>query len=246
MGCFILATMQFSNSTDNTGIVERARIIARVDSNQWPTSNIVNSANDRLDKIMNYGIKADRKFQLDDTNHTKLPIGTTDLTATQSDYSFLTDEQGNRIINITRVEVLDDEGIYSRLRVIDQQEVGGALGEFMKTDSAPIYYDKIADNIIRLYPAPETTVSAGLKFYFQRTPSYFVATDTTKQPGFANELHRGVVMQCAYDAAFTLGLENANELAIELAREDLVMTEYFNSRNTDEVKIVKSVVRSSR
>lgn len=238
--------MVFSDTTNLTGIVERARIIARVDATQWPTSRIANSANDRLDKIMSYGISADRRFQLDDSNHTKLPIGTTDLTASQSDYSFLTDEQGNRIINITRIEVLDDTGIYNVLHAIDQQEIGGALGEFHKTPGEPMYYDKIADNVIRLYPAPDTTVAAGLRFYFQRTPSYFVATDTTKEPGFANELHRGIVMQCAYDAAFTLGLKNANELALELAKEDQVMAMYFANRNTDEVKFVRPVIHSSR
>ena len=238
--------MEFSNSSTNSGIVERARTIARVDATQWPTANIVNSANDRLDKIMNYGITADRKFQLDDSNHTKLPIGTTDLTAGQSDYSFLTDEQGNRIINITRVEVMDSDGIYTLLRPKDQQEIGEALDEFLKTDAPPLYYDKIADNIIRLYPTPDETVSAGLKFYFQRTPSYFTASDTTKEPGFANELHRGIVMQCAYDAAFTLGLQNAGELAMELERENVVMREYFMNRNTDEIQNIKAVTRSSR
>lgn len=238
--------MVFSDSTNNTGIVERARIIARVDATQWPTSRIVNSANDRLDKIMSYGISADRRFQLDDSNHTKLPIGTTDLTASQSDYSFLTDEQNNRIINITRIETLDDTGIYNLLEVVDQQEVNGALGEFHKTPGEPRFYDKIADNIIRLYPAPDTTVANGLKFYFQRTPSYFVATDTTKEPGFANELHRGIVVQAAYDAAFTLGLENVSQLALELAKEDKVMEMYFANRNTDEVKFVSPVFHSSR
>ena len=238
--------MVFSDTSGNTGIVERARIIARVDATQWPTSRIVNSANDRLDKIMNYGIRADRRFQIDDSNHTKLPIGTTDLTASQSDYSFLTDEQGNRILNITRLEKLDDQGIYTLLREKDQQEIAGALDEYQKTDGEPLEYDKIADNIIRLYPTPDTTVSAGLKFYFQRSPSYFVSTDTTKEPGFANVLHRGIVMQAAYDAAFTLGLQNTNELAMELALEDQVMKDYFATRNTDTVKVIKGVARNSR
>lgn len=238
--------MVFSDSTNNTGIVERARIIARVDATQWPTSRIVNSANDRLDKIMSYGISADRRFQLDDSNHTKLPIGTTNLVANQSDYSFLTDEQNNRIINITRIETLDDTGIYNLLEVVDQQEINGALGEFHKTPGEARFYDKIADNIIRLYPAPDTSVTNGLKFYFQRSPSYFVATDTTKEPGFANELHRGIVVQAAYDAAFTLGLENVSQLALELAKEDQVMAMYFANRNTDEVKFVRPVYHSSR
>lgn len=238
--------MVFSDTTGDTGILQRARKMARVDSTQWPTVNVVNSVNDRLDKIINYGIGADRRFQLDDSNHTKLPIGTTNLVADQSDYSFLTDEQGNRIINVHRIDVLDDSGIYRQLKNIDESQIPGALDEFRKTSGLPQWYDKIADNIVRLYPAPIDAVTAGLKFYFQRTPSYFTATDTTKEPGFANVLHRGFVIQAAYDAAFTLGLENLSVLSEELRMENEVMMDYFEHRNPDESKHIIPVMTSAR
>ena len=237
--------MVFSDSSGQTGIVERARKMARLDATQFPVANIVNSCNDRLDKIFNYG-RSDRRFQLDDTNHTKLPEGTSDLTANVSDYSFLTDEQGNRITNLTRIDILDSNGVYRQLRPIDQKQINMALQEFLKTASLPEYYDKIADNIIRLYPKPIDSVTAGIKYYFQRSPSYFAATDTTKEPGVANELHRGFVIQAAYDIAFTLGLQNVGVLRDELATEDAIMANYFESRNTDEVKSVIPVMRSYR
>lgn len=238
--------MVFSDTTNNTGIVQRARAMARCDATQYPTANIVNSCNDRLDKIFNYGRGADRRFQLDDTNHTKLPEGTVNLVANQSDYSFLADEQGNRITNLTRIDILDSNGVYRQLQPIDQKQISGALQEFLKTASLPEYYDKIADNIIRLYPKPISSVTSGIKYYFQRSPSYFAATDTTKEPGVANDLHRGFVIQSAYDIAFTLGLQNVGILRDELAREDMVMEEYFKTRNTDEVKSIVPVMRSYR
>jgi hypothetical protein len=238
--------MVFSDTVGGTGILERARKFARVDATQWPTVNVVNSANDRLDKIMSYGISADRRFQLDDTNHTKLPIGTTNLVAGQSDYSFLTDEQNNPIINLTRIDVQDSTGIWRQLKPIDQNEIGDALDEFMENDSLPEFYDKIADNIIRLYPAPISSVTAGLKFYFQRTGSYFVDADTTKAPGVSPLLHRGFVIASAYDGALTLGTNNLSALAVELQKEDLKMKEYFAIRNTDEPKFIRAVMTSAR
>lgn len=218
----------------------------RVDSGQWPTSRIVNSANNWLDTITGYAIGADRRFQWDDTNHTKLPIGTTNLTASQSDYSFLTDEQNNKILNLTRIDILDPDGNYRELQPIDQAEIDGALDEFYTSDGLPLYYDKIADNIIRLYPTPATSVTAGLKFYFQRTASYFAATDTTKEPGVSPLLHRGFVIAAAYDGALTLGLENLQPLSIELAREETKMKEAFAIRNTDGVKRVVPVRENNR
>jgi hypothetical protein len=238
--------MVFSSSATGTGIVEQVRQIMRVDSTQWATSNIVASVNNYLDTVTGYAIGADRRFQFDDQNHTKLPIGTTNLVANQADYSFLTDEQGNAILNLTRIDILDSSGTYRQLIPVDQAEIGVALDEWQKTAGLPTHYDKIADNIIRLYPKPVSSVTSGLKFYFQRVPSYFVATDTTKSPGVPPLLHRGFVIASAYDGALTLGLSNLQPLSIEFAKEEQKMKDYFLNRNTDEVKFIKTVFRSSR
>lgn len=225
--------MVFSDTSLNQGIVQQTRSMMRVDSTQWPTAKIVASCNNYLDTITGYAIGTDRRFQWDDTNHTKLPIGTTNLVASQSDYSFLTDEQGNAILTLTRVEIKDSDGTYRVLEEIDQSGIVRAIDYEQTTAGASIFYDKIADNIIRLYPKPLTSVTAGLKFYFQRTASYFLATDTTKAPGVAPLLHRGFVIAGAYDGALTLGLANLNALAVEMQREEQKMKTYFADRNMD-------------
>jgi hypothetical protein len=236
--------MTFSDS-NGLGIVQQVRSFMRVDSNQWPTSKIVNSVNNYLDRVAGYAIGADSRFQWDDTNHTKLPIGTTNLVASQTDYSFLTDEQGNRILTLTRIDVKNSDGVWTQLTPIDQKEIDIALDEASRTASLPTHYDKIADNIIRLYPTPETSVTAGIKFYFQRTPSYFTATDTTKEPGVAPVLHRGFVMAGAFDGALTLGLPNLQPLSIEMQKEEQFMKDYFTNRNNDSVLIMKPVINNS-
>jgi len=238
--------MVFSDTSTNLGILQQVRDFMRVDSTQWATSKVVNSVNNWLDTVTGYAIGADRRFQFDDTNHSKLPIGTTNLIANQSDYSFLTDEQGNAILNLTRIDILDSNGVYRELQIIDQAEIPGALDEWQKTAGLPTHYDKIADNIIRLYPKPIDSVTSGLKFYFQRVPSYFVATDTTKSPGVPPLLHRGFVIASAHDGAITLGLQNLEALSFEMAKEEQKMKDYFLNRNTDEVKFIKTVFRSSR
>jgi hypothetical protein len=207
----------------------------RVDANQWPTAKIVASVNNYLDTVAGYAIGADKRFQWDDTNHTKLPIGTTDLTATQANYSFLTDEQGNNIVTLTRIDIKDPNGVWRQLILVDQSDiVGFGLDSTLATPTLPMYYDKIADNIIRLYPAPAITVAGGLKFYFQRTGSYFVATDTTKAPGVSPLLHRGFVIAAALDGAITLGLPLLSAIEGEMTKEMNKMTKYFASdRNND-------------
>ncbi len=233
-------SIHFSDVTNNLGILQRARKMARVDSTQWETFNVVNSCNDWLNKIFTYGKGADRRFELDDTNHTKLPIGTTALVAGQADYSFLTDEQGNRITNLTSVSLLEiatnkeiplfptDRKLYMRNRF--------GSTDFGVTSGTPTRYDKIADNVIKLdyAPAAADVAKYSLKYYFQRSPSYFVATDTTKAPGVADDLHRGFVVASAYDAALTLGLANLQILSVELQKEEQKLEDYFATRETDE------------
>ena len=238
--------MQFSNSSTKDGIVEQVRDMMRVDSTQWSTQKIVNSCNNWLDKIFTYGKDKDTNFQIDDSNHTHLPIGTTDVVALQSDYSFLVDQDSNRITNITRIDFLDTSGKYTQLKKIDQKEIVGALANYKSTPGIPVEYDLIADNIVRLYPTPVGNISAGLIYYFGRSPSYFVASDTTKQPGVANDLHRGFVIAAAYDGALTLGLSNMQSLGAELLKEDAKLEKYVSIRNTDSVSRLTPRVESNK
>lgn len=237
----------FSETSTNSGILQQARDKARVDSTQWATQKVVNSCNNWLNYIFTRGKILDKKFQLDDTNHTALPEGTENLVANQSDYSFLTDQQGNRITNLLRIDILDASGLYRQLAPIDQAQLRGvALNEWNKTAGLPLYYDKIADNIIRLYPKPATSVTNGIKYYFQRAPTKFLATDTTKEPGVADDLHEGFVVKAAYDAAYTLGLANLQALSVELQKEETKIDDYFASRLTDEPTVLQVKYRSSR
>lgn len=213
----------------------------RVDSAQWPVAKIVASVNNYHDLVTGYAIGADRTFQWDDTNHTKLPEGTAQLTINVSDYSFLTDEQGNAIVSLLGVSRLDSTtNKYVALDEVDRSQVD--TGYFGTTSGTPTAYDKIADNIIRLDYLPPATVASGLKFFFQRVGSYFTASDTIKSPGVSPLLHRGYVIASAYDGALTLGLPNLNALGIEMQRETKKMETYFaqdrhrDQRNSASVK----------
>lgn len=236
-------SIQFSDVSGNTGIAQQARKLARVDETQWPTVDIANSANNWFDKVAGYAIGADKRFAWDDTNHTKLPIGTTNLVAGQEMYSFLTDEQGNSIVTLTRIDILDDDGTWRRLKPIDVDLVEwGGIDQIEPEDGKPYAYQKVSDNVVRLFPASKVNVTAGLKFYFQRTPSYFSASDTTKTPGISPLLHRGFVVACAYDIALTLGLTNVNGLAGEMAKEEAKMIQYFKDRNKDTPGILQPLI----
>jgi len=225
--------MFFSDTSTNLGGVQQTRSLMRVDSTQWPTSKIVNSFNNYHDYVTGFLIATDKRFQWDDTNHSRLPEGTTPLTASQTDYSFLTDQQGNAIISLTGVSLYVSSGVYQPLELVDRSDPDYDELTFGTVTGTPTQYDKIADNIIRLNFKPSANNSIGLKFAFQRVGSRFAATDTTKEPGVSPLLHRGYVIAAAYDGALTLGLPNLAALAAERQYEDTKMREYFSGRNKD-------------
>jgi hypothetical protein len=222
-------------SATNAGIVEQSRSLAGVTSTQWPTQKIVNSANNWHDFVTGYAIGADKRFQWDDTNHTALPEGTADLTINVSDYSFLTDQQGNNIVTLTGVSILVGTK-YVPIPLVDRNDPSYDASTFGQTTGTPTCYDKIADNVIRLDYKPSATTTNAIKFYFQRTGSYFTSSDTTKSPGVSPLLHRGYVVASAYDIALTLGLANLSALSVERQKEEQKVIQYFTVRNNDEKK----------
>jgi hypothetical protein len=229
--------ISFSDTVNNTGILQQVRSFARVDANQWPTAKVVNSVNHWKDFLDGYAIGADRRFQWDNTNHTKLPEGTTASVSGQSDYAFTTDEQGNSIITLVGVSRLDSTtGGYVPLKQVDRNDQSIDLSTFGLSSGTPPQYDKIADNIIRLDYSVGSVIAAYFKFYFQRTSPYFDAADTTETTGFSPLLDRGFVIAGAYDCALTLGLKNLTALAAERAKEEQKVIQYFSDRNQDSVR----------
>lgn len=236
--------MVFSDTSGNLGILQQARLMGRVDANQWPTYKVVNSCNNWLDYVISYGVANDKFLQLDDTNHTKLAEGTSDLTINVTDYSFLTDEQGNPIKTLLGISRLDG-GYYKPLTPVDRSQVD--MSTFGQVSGTPTQYDKISDNIIRLDKIPTATVSAGLKYFFQRAGSYFTASDTTKKPGVDPALHRGFVIASVYDMGLNgIGTVNMQAMSQERAFEIQKMVEYFNTRNNDQPKRMVGAYQNNR
>jgi len=209
----------------------------------------MNSCNNWLDKIFTYGKDKDTNFQIDDTNHTHLPEGTETIVAGQTMYSFLTDQDGNRITNLTSVTLLEiATNKETALTPVNKGDSTYDFSSFGVMSGTPTSYDKIADNIIKLNFSPSAGDASKylLKYYFQRSPSYFVASDTTKEPGVANDLHRGFVVASAYDGALTLGLANLGALAAELQKEEIKLERYISTRNTDSVSRLTPSRESNR
>lgn len=170
----------------------------------------------------------------DDSNHTDFPEIYTDIIANQRDYTFLTDENGNIILDIYKVYYLSGT-TYKLLAPYDtdtEREVS-TFTDGLNATGVPSKYDKTA-NVIRLDVLPTANITDGLKVSINREGSYFTSTDTTKKAGFPGVHHKYFYLKPALDYARRNTLTAYPRIEGEVYRLEQEIKEYFDRRAKDE------------
>jgi len=179
--------MTFSEATNDQGLVQDIDFLCGTTNASYPINQKTRNINAHYNATVALIWQVADGWQFDDTNQTDLPIATTTLVVTQQDYELPSTAQ-----RIERVEILDAEGNYQKLRQMDWDDLDMATSEYLETDGTPLYYDLVGESVF-LYPAPATgyvTTTAGLKLYFARDVDQFSPGNTTQSPGFARAFHR--------------------------------------------------------
>lgn len=215
--------MQYSD------IKSKVYLFTKSNVNSIPDATMVILVNNALERVESMIMRYDGRWNWDDSNQIDLPIATTSLVTSQQDYSILTS-----FLNVLRVELKDSNGNWIKLEPFDQSDLKyQTITDYMKTSGTPRQYDLIGNSIF-LYPAPNYTQADSLKIYYQRPPSYFVAADTTKQPGINPLYHNLIALYASYDYAIANGLKNANQLMASIQVQEDSMEEDYSNRLNDE------------
>ncbi len=191
-----------------------------------------------MSKVWSIAFKAGAKWQFDDSNHTDYPIITTNLVANQRDYTFTSDEQGNIILDIYKVMVANEAGVYSEIMCVDQQSDVDMESFYngQNTIGVPTRYDKTANGIF-LDCIPSYNKTSGLKIFINREGSYFTTSDTTKMPGFSALFHEYVALEPTVryfkrNQMFDL----ADRFNIDLVKMEEDIKIHYSSRDRDSKK----------
>src|SRR3990167_2388256 len=169
------------------------RSLTDSDSTSYTNADLLRRINAAYEQIVALIILADGKWQFDDSSYTTFPIGTYTLVNSQSKYSF-----NDKFLQLEEVQIMNVDGKYEIIKPIDQKQADEyqPLSEQYSPDGKPFLYDKVADDTIELFPAPDNgvsvTLAAGLKIKFKRTADLYTSaqvTTGTKEPGFASPCH---------------------------------------------------------
>ena len=215
------------------------RALCDADSTSLTDAVLLRRVNNAYEEVVGEIIQADGTWQFDDTNYSTTPIGTTTLVSGQRDYSFDT-----TMLNIERVEVLDNSGNYYLLKPLDKTEIDIALSEFNETNGRPEYYDKNGSSIY-LYPAPDAgvsvTLAAGLRVYFQRTADIFTSaqvTTGTKVPGFISPYHQILCYMAAIPYCMSYKKDRVALYVNKVAEIKKAIIEHYSRREKDIRKVM--------
>lgn len=240
--------MYFNPTTDAQSIVARLNRLTGADNTIYPLIEKANDCNEALDRFFYLAMTADGTFQFDDSNYTDLPIGTTNLVSGQQDYAFASD-----VMTVEKVLCKDSaSGNWTELTPVDIKESKYNLHArniaLLPTGNTgiPTHYDKSWNSIL-LDPIPSYNSTGGLKVIFGRGPSYFISTDTTKQPGipiiFHNYIYLYAGLQFLIDKEITSKIPSTEQKILSL--EDSI-TDFFSHRAKDEPTRIKTIYRSSK
>lgn len=140
-----------------------------------------------IDRYFAIAVQASGTWELDDSNHTgDYAVIYTTISSGRRDYSFITDENGNQILDIYKVLILPSVTAteYTELNPIDenQSENVSTISESPAVGSPSTYAKR--GNAIHFDVTPNYTVARGIKILVNRSAHYFDYTDDNEYAGF--------------------------------------------------------------
>lgn len=244
-------SLVYSNTTTKAGILQAIERYTKlgdggITGNTTRLAEFTTEVNLALDDVHSIIFETGGTWQYDDSNHTDYPIITTSIVAGQRDYSFTSDEQGNLILDIFKVQVADSTGLFYDLTPVDQQSYApSGYTDGLLTQGLPNTYDKTANGIF-LDPIPNYSATNALKIFINREGSYFATTDTTKKPGFNGLFHDYLALKPAYKYALINQLKNVGLLEKELFKMENKIRESYKAREKDVQKTLTAISNNSR
>lgn len=216
-------------------LIQRYTNTQNTTSSSYPTSAKTTDVNNTLNQFFILANQyAGNWAPTDDVNQTDYPTIYANLVTGQQDYSFMTDENGNQILDIYRVRAKDRDGVYHTLKQIQKADISD---EDLDNDiqGTPTRYFLTANGIF-LVETPNYDSDLGLEVEINRTPTYFESTDTTKKAGIPWVFHEYLALRPSYQYCLQKGLPQAGNLKLDVDRIEDAIKKYYSNRNRAEKK----------
>lgn len=250
--------MTFSQILD---LIKRMTNGQNATSSSYPLAAQVVDVNNALNNFFLLANRAAGNWRpADDTNQEDYPTIYTDLVSGQDDYSFITDENGNQILDIYKIRLLNPDGItWITLDQIDQDGLDDSYINPITTGVPSAYYltaNGINFNIPPNYDMKKDVQGvSGIQVQVNRTPTYFTISDITKVAGIPWIFMEYLALRPSYfycmqkglpqaggrlkNGAYTGYLGNLKDMETDIGK-------YYRDRNKDFRTVITSETIDSR
>lgn len=225
-----------------------------VSGNTERLAEFIARANNALDTYLLIWAKTAGTWQGDDMNHTDFQIITANITSGRRHYPFTTDENSNRITDVSKVLILPSATATSYVEITPIDELITSSSDILLNTNTgvPRQYGKLS-NAIFLDLIPSYNATAGIKMVVNREGSYFTTGDTTKVVGVP-AFHEYFYLKPAYEKARITGASNLTRLEnlIKLYEGDEALrlngkiANFFSYRPRDERKRLIANVENNK
>lgn len=199
--------MVFNDTVTNQGLIQSCEWWAGFESGDISGDSTLlavftSRINRSLDKYLGMIGAGSRKSTIDDINYADQPFAYFEIVEGQHDYEFKEDEDGNAISDITAVLIIKSETTneYEKLDglTLDKDDAELVMSPNASETGVPTKYLE-RNNTIFFNKIPNYGSASGGKIFYKRAPSYFLSTDTTKEPGISFQFHEMIAISAAYD-----------------------------------------------
>lgn len=240
--------MQFSDTTNKNGIIQECEFWTgqndgTISGSDTLLKQFANRVNRAYDYVLPLVFSAGDTLRFDDTNHTDFPIATFDIVNGQGAYNLTSDEDGNSILNIIDVQILQSATAtqYEKLDriLINTDDARDVLAQNSNNTGVPCAFLE-NNGTIFFDLTPNYTATDGCKVFFERMPDYFAYSDTTQTPGIPALFHPLLALYASYDWLLVNKPENTAlitriEAKIAQMRSDLQA--WIDKQNPTEIRL---------
>lgn len=208
---------QFNNTTTKRGLVQMYEKeigfdYGRVSGDSELLLEFTARACNALDKYLLIWAKNAGTWQADDINHSDFQILTTNISSGVRSYSFTSDSNSNRIIDVSKVLILPSATATNYVEINPVDELNTSITDILVNSltGQPTRYGKMG-NAILLDAIPNYNANAGIKMVVNREGSYPTSAWTTQiigVPAFFEYFY----LRPAFEIAQIRGLSNLSSL----------------------------------
>lgn len=248
--------MQYSDTTNKDGIIQTIEFWcglsdAEISGDATKLKRFTGRVNRAFDKVLPLVLSYTDHLRFDDPNHSDAPIGTFDLESGKGNYTVDTDDNSLAILNIVNVSILTGSSAteYQPLErvTLDDPRAPRMLSPNPSDSGVPTAFLE-HDNTIFFDKKPNYNATAGGKIIFEREPSYFTSSDTTKQPGIPKPFHELLALYPSHD--YLIVYKPDNQMLItrvenEITKQEKNLSDMVSKRNPTRGRITTSYARGN-